>query len=504
MKEFWDFGKVVIIAYCAIQLAVNIILPFTMSGIDFVGNVGSSIVKTVSETVGNISFSGGSSSSGSGSGSSGNSSSVSSSSVSSSSSNLEAVETMMEIEQLIVAYDAPFYTDRGIMDTNVQIPYDEQKIQYLSRDGSKSELITQDTLVTLPGKYFLSVTDMDNDTTVLSFEIPNDKSDNWVVKNEDEIPEIIKQELFDLATDVKITLSKRYDDIDYLLETISNQITEILDTYPTIAFTTFKIEVAISYSTEINITFSYPDLELLRTYNAEWEDVHEEILNTVMDKSMDSYEREFAIFSYIIDSVTYDPNGRLGLDYVQPMQHTLYGASIENLAVCDGYAKMFMYILNSVGVPTTYIVGDALGTPHAWNLVQIDGQSYHVDATWADQDELQIGSFLDYFNENDEYMSNTHTWDDSLYSVSTSDEYNLINLDLGIDQLYTLNSMDELAGVLEIVQVTEATAFSLILSPQLSDSSSEILTEVANLLNQSISYNQIQKTNQVVLNIEFN
>ncbi len=218
---------------------------------------------------------------------------------------------------------------------------------------------------------------------------------------------------------------------------------------------------------------------------------------------MNSYEREFAVFSYIIDNVTYDPNGRVGIDYVKPMQHTLYGASIENLAVCDGYAKMFMYILNSVGVPTSYIVGDALGTPHAWNLVQIDGHSYHVDATWADQDELQIGSFLDYFNENDAYMKNTHTWDTSAYSVSTSDEYNLINLDLGIEQLYNLNSFEELSDILDIVQNSEAKEFSLILSPELSNMSSSILTEIANLLNQSISYNQIQKTNQVVLNVEF-
>ncbi len=71
--------------------------------------------------------------------------------------------------------------------------------------------------------------------------------------------------------------------------------------------------------------------------------------------------------------------------------HTAYGSIVEGSAVCDGYSAGFELIMEKLGVPTMVITGMA-GTSgdnggHAWNIVQLDGNWYEVDTTWADVEQ---------------------------------------------------------------------------------------------------------------------
>ena len=62
--------------------------------------------------------------------------------------------------------------------------------------------------------------------------------------------------------------------------------------------------------------------------------------------------------------------------------YTAYGALVEGLAVCQGYAEAYDYLLEKVGIDSILCSSDAL--EHAWNIVYIDGKPYHVDVTWDD------------------------------------------------------------------------------------------------------------------------
>ena len=66
---------------------------------------------------------------------------------------------------------------------------------------------------------------------------------------------------------------------------------------------------------------------------------------------------------------------------------------IEGRAVCAGYAKSMQYLLNRMNIETFYVSGDVFDEgSHAWNIVEIDGDYYHVDATYGDpvtEDEHQ-------------------------------------------------------------------------------------------------------------------
>ena len=64
--------------------------------------------------------------------------------------------------------------------------------------------------------------------------------------------------------------------------------------------------------------------------------------------------------------------------------HTLYGALVDKVPVCDGYSKAFKFLLSKVGVDSLMVTSTYMN--HAWNLVKIDQDYYHVDVTWNDDD----------------------------------------------------------------------------------------------------------------------
>lgn len=65
------------------------------------------------------------------------------------------------------------------------------------------------------------------------------------------------------------------------------------------------------------------------------------------------------------------------------IKHTAYGALCKRAAVCQGYAMAYMYLLDRVGIKNYYCSSRSLN--HGWNIVYIDGVSYHTDVTWDDR-----------------------------------------------------------------------------------------------------------------------
>ncbi len=64
------------------------------------------------------------------------------------------------------------------------------------------------------------------------------------------------------------------------------------------------------------------------------------------------------------------------------IKHTAYSALVQGSSVCQGYAMAYMYLLDRVGIRSTYCSSEKLN--HAWNIVYIDSVPYHVDVTWDD------------------------------------------------------------------------------------------------------------------------
>ena len=61
---------------------------------------------------------------------------------------------------------------------------------------------------------------------------------------------------------------------------------------------------------------------------------------------------------------------------------SLYGALIEKEIACVGYAQVLSWALNSFGIPCMSVGGVVGDEGHMWNLVQLNGDWYQVDAGW--------------------------------------------------------------------------------------------------------------------------
>jgi len=112
----------------------------------------------------------------------------------------------------------------------------------------------------------------------------------------------------------------------------------------------------------------------------------------IQNKKSDTYENIKLAHDYLIESIEYDQTTS------QENIYDLYGALINKKSVCEGYAKAFKYLMDSLNIPCTIVVGMATNSEgntenHAWNYVQLNGNWYAIDCTWDDP-ILVGGGFL--------------------------------------------------------------------------------------------------------------
>ncbi len=101
----------------------------------------------------------------------------------------------------------------------------------------------------------------------------------------------------------------------------------------------------------------------------------------------------------------YDPNQLSNGEY-RDQDYTMTGVFVDKVAVCQGYANAYNYLLKQVGIESYQCRSTALC--HAWNLVKVGSYYYHVDITWDD-----TGSPLDSKGRvahNNFLRSNTGIW----------------------------------------------------------------------------------------------
>ena len=134
------------------------------------------------------------------------------------------------------------------------------------------------------------------------------------------------------------------------------------------------------------------------------------------------YERVKFVHDYIIGAVTYDEEsyrqGEAVDEKADAFSNSAYGALVDGKALCGGYAKLFQAVMHRLGYECDYLTGTADGGPHAWNLLNLDGDYYFVDITWDDPDNDIC--LYNYFCVNEEMISRTHTLDPEFSSIEAS------------------------------------------------------------------------------------
>ena len=129
---------------------------------------------------------------------------------------------------------------------------------------------------------------------------------------------------------------------------------------------------------------------------------------------MSDYEKEWAIYSWLIREVSYDwrHNDPILVSTTPRSSFTPYGPLIKGTAVCLGFASAFQLFMDMLEVECITVLGAAFDSSgdHAWNMVKLNGEWYCVDSTWdlGRSTPERCG----YFNVTSDRMAKTdHQWD---------------------------------------------------------------------------------------------
>ena len=129
------------------------------------------------------------------------------------------------------------------------------------------------------------------------------------------------------------------------------------------------------------------------------------------------YEKVIGFLDY--DSIALKEQKNSSFDYsTEPDDlRNIYGAIVQHSAVCAGYAIAYQYLLQKFGLESLYVCGDCNSEGyHAWSIVKMEGDYYHVDCTWGDRSNTDPnkngkGMTYAYFGLTDEEIRKTRSID---------------------------------------------------------------------------------------------
>lgn len=157
---------------------------------------------------------------------------------------------------------------------------------------------------------------------------------------------------------------------------------------------TYFVRTSIGYYSgnsggKLYFTF-YP--EYLSLDAAAYKAAVDEAYAACISEGMTDLEKVVSAHDWLVANCQYDPYvGSGNKQYVasdgtvyneDPLVYTSYGAFVNRNVVCQGYALAFKVLMDRAGIPCSYVRSDAIN--HAWDMVQLGGKWYHVDATWDD------------------------------------------------------------------------------------------------------------------------
>lgn len=176
---------------------------------------------------------------------------------------------------------------------------------------------------------------------------------------------------------------------------------------------TGQVSLTLEYRDYVRLRAALRDASFRSTLSAAEQRVLQELerrIRSVLRPGMNDFEKVLAVHDYLVQTVRYDANGSGKITDILS----------KNCGSCEAYSATLCVMLELARIPCRVVTGNA-GGPHAWNLVQVGSQWYHVDATWDDPvisgGRSQVVSHT-YFCTSDAEMSRTHRWNRQIYPVS--------------------------------------------------------------------------------------
>lgn len=143
---------------------------------------------------------------------------------------------------------------------------------------------------------------------------------------------------------------------------------------------TYSYSIGSGNVKDINVDYHYEKNEIasLKTkFNAAIDKALE-----VIQPLMNEEQKVLAIHDYLALNCEYNRLFFENVDLIDKESYTAYGCLVKNLAVCQGYSYAFKLLMNDLGIECSIVTSDQMN--HAWNMIRLNGEYYHIDVTWDD------------------------------------------------------------------------------------------------------------------------
>lgn len=210
------------------------------------------------------------------------------------------------------------------------------------------------------------------------------------------------------------------DDID------NGAVRSIINSHPEFISLSGGYRYWTSGSTITQIEFAY--LTNVKEEQQELDAALQEVKSKIDISGMTDEEIVLAYHEYLTSTVAYAYEDYFNGTIAANHGYDMYGALVKHSCVCQGYAETMFYLLREAGLSCAIASSENIN--HAWNIVKIRGNWYHIDATWDDPVwDMPGRSYHDYFLVSFDTMNkNTlinHTKDrtDMVVSAQWGDTY---------------------------------------------------------------------------------
>lgn len=289
------------------------------------------------------------------------------------------------------------------IEQNQQMTFDDKvggltegKIEVIKEETTADGYLTQEVSVPLfqDGYYSLEKDAAENISTA---GLSNDKKKN------------LKNDILEALKKAKVTLDVSkynilWDDDNVIWELFK----EVVNENPDLYYVSESVGCTIVDKVVVSMSFDYDFSGQMDTLDKlTYERAIQSILSNIKPE-MTTAEKILTVHESLCEWVEYD-RGILYNKSFTLESFSAFGPLVNKRGVCSGYSLAFIVLMQRIGVEAKMIISPTMN--HAWNLVKIDDNWYHIDVTWDDWTEVEGGIDHDCFLQSDEGLRTNSSHD---------------------------------------------------------------------------------------------
>jgi len=224
----------------------------------------------------------------------------------------------------------------------------------------------------------------------------------------------------------------------------------IINDRPDIFWFNGKCTISSRANIIVRITFNYlyQHLQVVQMINSIINSRFYIEIDNLIKRQSNDFEKALVVYEYIIKQTDYETGALKSTDKYYDYAYGINGVVLKKRAVCSGYAKTFQYFMSKHNIICTLVTGQTERERHAWNLINLYGSYYYIDATWGDpiflQQTNQHPDYIsyDYFCFTTEELKKSHNPVlDEKMPLCTDTKYNYYRYFGMIEDAYSINNI---------------------------------------------------------------